>query len=323
MSETSVGCFGKLPIQGDFLRLNAAGSEVAELDQWVQEGLHTAKSKLGNRWEETFAASDPWQFVYTAEKADRFLVGVSIPSRDQSGRRYPLFLFLRVDRSRLPCPVYFAPMLFSSFWPAARELGRNGWAGLDGKTFLSRVERLPVAPGDAATVRTDFARRLESRSAPEFWTDLFGEARRDRLGALGRNLRGLTASLRATAGAKVGFGFTVPLSRDDDHEGDDIPFWCELLGRAARRDLGDPILLWSRRPAKGHPTLWVSYRRPGPKTVLALIGAPVDDESWYDLAPERRASEGAVFLGDESRDRAPAEDEGSVAAFLRSVETLT
>ena len=323
MSEYSVGCFGKLPIQGDFLRLNAAGPEVAEFDQWVQEGLHAAKSKLGARWEETFDASDPWQFVYPAEKAGRFLVGVSIPSRDQSGRRYPLFLFLRVDRSQFPCPAYFAPMLFSSFWPAARELGQNGWVGLDGKTFLSRVERLSVVMGDAVTVRTDFARRLERRPAHEFWSDVFGESRRERLDVLDRNLRGLTASLRATAGATIGFGFTVPLSRDGEYEGDDIPFWCAVLGRAAQRDLGDPILLWSRRPAKVRPALRVSYSRPGPKTVLALIGAPVEDESWYDLAPERRASEGAVFLGDESRDRAPAEDEGSLAAFLRSVETLT
>ena len=47
MGAFEVGCFGKLPIYADFIRYNASGPEIQEMDQWFQEGIHSAKDWWG------------------------------------------------------------------------------------------------------------------------------------------------------------------------------------------------------------------------------------------------------------------------------------
>jgi type VI secretion system ImpM family protein len=44
----SAGCFGKLPIHGDFIRHNV-GPEVDKLDEWLQGGIVSSRTGRGAR----------------------------------------------------------------------------------------------------------------------------------------------------------------------------------------------------------------------------------------------------------------------------------
>jgi type VI secretion system ImpM family protein len=279
MATVSSGCFGKLPLAGDFLRVNAGGPEVADLDQWIQEGLSAVKAKLGPAWDRAFDASEPKRFVYVPEKAERMLVGVIVPSRDQTGRRYPMCIFLRVERQGRSESAARLPAQCATFFEAALDLARGGWADGDAKAFLARVERLADAVGDPSAGRDDLVRRWETRTVADFSTALFGEASQERISALGNALDVLLPALRAS-GTTLGFGLKCPLSTDDLA---DVAFWCEFTARLAHRDLGDPFLFWSRS------VLLASYRRPSPKVWLSFLDPTHDDEWWYDLAGARTA----------------------------------
>ena len=61
MTTYQAACFGKLPLMADFIGHNATGPESRGLDQFLQEGIVHAQSKLGE---------DGWQQAYE-EAVDR------------------------------------------------------------------------------------------------------------------------------------------------------------------------------------------------------------------------------------------------------------
>ncbi len=312
MGAPPIGCFGKLPIAGDFLRVNAGGPEAADLDQWIQEGLSAVKAKLGPGWERAFDASAPQRFVYVPDKAERALAGVMVPSRDQTGRRYPMCIFLRVERDGQSGASGWVAARYASFFEAAVELARAGWGDADAKGFLARVERLADRSVDASGARADLERRWEARTLGEFCRDLFGDEAGPRASALGGALDALLPALRAD-GAKPSFGLKYPLSNEEEA---DVAFWCELTSRLTRRDLGDPFLFWSSRPVPRRCVLLASYRRPNPKAWLSFIDPAYDDDWWYDLAPTetgKPSSSGTVSALLEDRSR-------SLASLLAAAE---
>src|SRR5262249_60012251 len=51
-----IGCFGKLPATGDFIRLNAGGDEVAAFDRWLGGAIDFARQHMTGG---TFEAAYP------------------------------------------------------------------------------------------------------------------------------------------------------------------------------------------------------------------------------------------------------------------------
>src|SRR5689334_22283629 len=89
-----IGCFGKLPATGDFIRLNASTEELAAFDGWLGGALDFAKRTLGPAWDATYPPSFGL-FVFRGEsKSDdgpaRGLVGAWAASGDSAGRQYPM-----------------------------------------------------------------------------------------------------------------------------------------------------------------------------------------------------------------------------------------
>ena len=118
------GCFGKLPLYGDFVRHNASGRETLAFDQWLHQEMHHARTNFGHVWEQAFESAPTYNFVFVPEEAGRFLVGVLHPSHDKGKRRYPFMASLLVDRPRFKdawTPVI--PVLFSDFLARGRQKG--------------------------------------------------------------------------------------------------------------------------------------------------------------------------------------------------------
>src|SRR5687767_14983953 len=92
-----IGCFGKLPATGDFIRLNAGSDELAAFDRWLGPAIDYARRSMGAAFEPAYHAS-VGMFIFHAEgKGDegpaRGLVGAWAASGDNAGRFYPMVVF--------------------------------------------------------------------------------------------------------------------------------------------------------------------------------------------------------------------------------------
>src|SRR6187399_2952148 len=92
-----VGCFGKLPATGDFIRHNAGGDEVGSFDRWLGGAMDFAQRSLGQGFDAAYQQS-VGLFIYRGETKGedlpgRGLVGAWAASRDTVGRNYPMVVF--------------------------------------------------------------------------------------------------------------------------------------------------------------------------------------------------------------------------------------
>src|SRR5690349_18963541 len=113
-----IGCFGKIPATGDFIRLNAGGDELAAFDRWLGSGIDFARRFLGAQFEQCYAPS-VGLFVFHADaKGDeppaRGMVGVWAASGDNAGRLYPMTVFGSYDYDQL---VRVGAALPIALWP--------------------------------------------------------------------------------------------------------------------------------------------------------------------------------------------------------------
>lgn len=114
-----IGCFGKIPARADFVGVNASGTVIRELDQWLQSALVQFLDQ--EDWKHRFDELPVCFFHYHAQDGSD-VMGAMISSSDATGRRYPFLVFqlLKVeDRSvALPC----MHTLSETFAPRVREI---------------------------------------------------------------------------------------------------------------------------------------------------------------------------------------------------------
>lgn len=323
MGNGTFGCFGKLPIHSDFIRFRASGEEVRALDQWLQEGILAGKSRLGRGWEADYFQADPWNFVFQVEGTDSFLIGTLVPSRDQAGRSYPFFLFLRVDRKRFAAPIQFAPMTYASFLNEAAALARSGGSGMRLKEFLEHLERLNLPiPEDRAPAAEEenYRRFLQGEPSRAFWTALFGEFEHPKKYQVDQNLLAILGPMRQISSNRLGFGLRFPLIASEKNRNEDIPFWSDLMARMLKRPPTALNLFWNRTPAKGTPWMMLFMGPPSAKSFLSLIAPSLDGGTAYELAPETAVELQTVKEKVDAGRRAILENgEMSLAAFLEAM----
>lgn len=94
-----VGCIGKLPIHGDFVRLNHQQvPEVAEIDRWLLDGIESGYERHGKPFEQDLRSFVPLRFLYASPRTNRLLTGFLVPSADQVGRTYPFTVGFQVPQ---------------------------------------------------------------------------------------------------------------------------------------------------------------------------------------------------------------------------------
>lgn len=324
MEYFSIGCFGKLPIYPDFIRLNASSIEVQQLDRWFQEGIHFSRSRLGRDWERDFSKADPWNFVFSPEGSSNFLIGGYIPSQDREGRHYPFFLFLRVEKAAFEVPVYFAPLTFTLFLSRCREMLQADWSGIDLKVFLSDLKLITVAPSeDSVRVQKAYLCQLQDQTISSFWTDLLGDFGHPRKYLLLQSLYDLLQPLKNQPLNKFGLGLKFPLVLMDLKECCDIPFWFELSFRLLGKENGAPVFFWNRNTSKGSPCMLAFFSQPSFKNLLFLIRPDMDGDCWYDLAPLDGRNDRKIMDKVPNALRDLLENrELSLSAFLKAVEGI-
>jgi type VI secretion system protein ImpM len=141
-----VGCYGKLPLDREFLRLNATHPEVEAVDRWIQGGMAAAHSRLDGRPEgEGRGVYGGWRggdFVFPPpEKGQRYCIGHMHPSQDSAGRRFPCTLFLLAG-ARQAEPAFLVPLRYQAYLDGAAQVARSGEEMVDRTAWLERVRGL-------------------------------------------------------------------------------------------------------------------------------------------------------------------------------------
>lgn len=89
--QSTVGLFGKIPAQGDFIERNLQRSFSLPWDDWLQRCLASSREQLGERWLDNYLSSPIWRFALSAGAVDNLAwAGILMPSVDRVGRYYPL-----------------------------------------------------------------------------------------------------------------------------------------------------------------------------------------------------------------------------------------
>jgi type VI secretion system protein ImpM len=111
---SSVGFFGKLPSNGDFLQRRVPQAFLDVWDPWLQESVHASRQALQESWLSTYLTSPLWRFVLpSAVCGSGAYAGLLAPSVDRVGRYFPLTIVTQIDIDA--CPLDFAAQRASWF----------------------------------------------------------------------------------------------------------------------------------------------------------------------------------------------------------------
>jgi type VI secretion system protein ImpM len=87
------GAFGKIPSLGDFFQKELPRSFIDPWDTWLQGGISSARSQLGEDWDSRYLTAPIWRFSLPANQSGpQAISGVLVPSIDRVGRHFPLTL---------------------------------------------------------------------------------------------------------------------------------------------------------------------------------------------------------------------------------------
>jgi len=322
MDKTLLGCFGKLPIHSDFIRLRASGEEIRSLDQWFQEGIHAVHSRWGRGWEAEFSKAEPWNFLFLPKGADGFLIGVFIPSHDQSGRRYPFFSFLRTERRSFKVPVMLSPAVYQGALLEMGGLVQSGWTGRTLREFRELVEHWAgPLPSDLQIEahREAYRSYLERETSREFWSGLLGEFEHPRKYRIDQNLTEIIGPLRSHPAIPFGGGLKFPILAEGRGAGYDLAFWFDWVSRLLNREPEEFLWFWSRAGSAASCAL-AFFGPASPKGFAFFLRPQQQGEYWFDLAP-RDGSDLNILKEKLRPERRVLLEEGnlSLGAFLARV----
>jgi type VI secretion system ImpM family protein len=283
------GCFGKLPTFGDFVRHNAASREARALDQWIQEGIYSAKTRLNQAWDSAFKNAPAHHFLFYPESADRFLVGILQPSWDKSERKYPFLVFIQVDRPRFGNHTALVPVVFASFFDQARDFIRSASNGLDLREITQRTERLNVPlPLNWEILARQQQSRLAATTMEELCTRVFGSFENPRKYLLFKNLTEILLPLRHRNPAKLSLGLRFPLSPEPQQSAYEASFWLNVSLRLLDNPPVTPIFFWTVAQENRPSYLFLFLRQPSTRNFVQLVQADLNSDIICELEQEGR-----------------------------------
>lgn len=314
MYRATLGYYGKLPLSAEFIRCQASGAEIDDLDRWLREGMYHAKSQLGSAWSKDFAQGDPWGFLYMPRQGRRFLTGLIKPSQDKAGREFPFFVYVLLDREEFHELPWCAPMHFKEFFAQSYRVLADADAESDLARLQFRLQALtPVEEPEISSIESRYHAELLHRRLRDHWADLFGESENSGKCQVVRSLLQRGAGLNFSNPLQWIARF--PLSSSSKDETYDLPFWMDVASHASDHKLDAGLLCWNRWRVSGKPVLFASLEYPNPQLLQYLI----HPESWES------GQAGVGTEGEELSDAARALlDDGEVTleAFLQRVSCL-
>jgi type VI secretion system protein ImpM len=98
-----LGCFGKVPMRGDFLSRRLPQDFIEAWDLWLQAGMTRSREQLGEQWLSTYLTAPIWRFAFASGVCGAApAMGVLMPSVDRVGRYFPLVLATLLPTGVMP-----------------------------------------------------------------------------------------------------------------------------------------------------------------------------------------------------------------------------
>jgi type VI secretion system protein ImpM len=269
---SAVGLVGKLPAQGDFVRVNASSPVVRAFEGWLHESVEAVRGAG------LPLLRGPVHFLYRAAGLPDVLVGTLTPSHDRVGRAFPLAVFASIPAAAAARHLGVLPAACASFLAASQDLledaVRLSWA-----TVTERLAALP-APDEVAAAEQALRVVLRCGQVGEWIARVYASD------PVGQHLYGLATVLLACAPLKWRGADTTGATLDAPvRAASDRLVWLELLRRLLGWEEAPPALLWTDVP---EPRLLVSLG-PSPASMLRYLSEPAVESARLWPLTTRRA----------------------------------
>jgi type VI secretion system protein ImpM len=255
---------GKVPAQGDFVRINAAERTALELVRWLEDA-HELLRRGGSS-----LPSAPICFLFSASLARNVLIGALVPSRDQVGRSFPVAAFAPLESTAAAVHFPLVPLAFNRFLEAVGAL-LAAVPRLMTSRIVEQLNALPL-PGASEWAVAEHQRRLQlSNSAVALTGQFHQQEDADGPHYAMRTFLMACAAEKNQEPAKAKVVLDCPLGTDGA-----LP-WLELAGRILQWKTQPPSFLWTQMPA---PRLLLSLG-PLPPSALNYVARPEQSVAVY------------------------------------------
>jgi type VI secretion system protein ImpM len=271
----SPGCYGKLPIHGDFIRHRAGDPEIEAFDQWLQAGILAGRQAAGAGFDAAWDATPPARFLYRSPRTRRVFAGVLVASVDKAGRRFPFIVFARLEAKPEEVESSLVPLLVSGFLERARALATAGWHGKDLKGVQGLTDGL-ARPLDVAEAKRACLAFVSDTAGPAFWGSLFGSPEDPRKYLLAHNLAEIL-----TPTSVPRYALRLPRGAGGEAE---VSFWLELARRLHRHPDLPTLTVWADPGAGAAPGVTLLMDDLQSKYFLPVLWPGRDSEFLYPLA---------------------------------------
>lgn len=236
-AQTPIGYTGKLPAFGDFVRANVTSPAARVLEKWLADGLGLFPSVVGNGWEASFDSGRRFGFILNAGGPGSVLVGLSTPSKDRGGRRYPFSLFSTAQAGPEGEFFYLLPVAFGPFLEKGSETLSEAWPSSVDAIYGDKISPLTSSlPRYLKDGQGAFDGYLESQSLGDFWQKLFGSVEAPEKYLLLDNLFKSLIPLRKQDFGRFNFILQFPVRADSTQEaGRQAAFWIYLCQKTLSR----------------------------------------------------------------------------------------
>lgn len=299
---STVGLFGKIPAQGDFVRVNNSDPAAQSFDPWCQEAL-AALQRVNQP-----VASDPVYFVYRAYGTPNVLVGAMGPSEDRVGRKFPLSVFATVSATSVATRFSGLPVAYSSFLEAAAQLIEEAKA-LSLADIASRLSTLPL-PDAAEMSRADeiCRRTLDGTTSHELQQRIFGDLARGQQYYAFNTMVLACSQCRGREPARASIVVDCPVMVDVD-----LFAWLDLTRRLLGWPGAPPAYVWTESES---PRLLISLGPP-PPPILSFVAKPgLDSQRLWPLLTQRPDAIQAAKTSIQARQRQAIDDPSAVLEKL-------
>jgi len=280
-----IGYTGKLPAFGDFVRSNVSSPAAKVFEQWLSEGLAQFPARVGNGWEKSFDAGQNFGFAVNGGDPNSFLVGLSIPSRDRGGRRYPFSLFSAAQAGPEGELFFLLPVAFGLFLEKARQAINESWPSSVDSIYGAKISPLvSTLPRYFKDSQQQFESYLEEKTLGDFWRGLFDSFEVPEKYLLLDNLLKTILPLRRQEAGRFNFALQFPIRGESPGEaGLETAFWIFLCQKILAKP-AVPIQAFWNLSAGPNSGLFLFFRPPEAKFFPYLLMPGLENNFIWNLA---------------------------------------
>ncbi len=266
-----IGCCGKLPLHGDFIKHNIKVREAVALDEWVQDGVTLLNRRFEDRWRKVFLLSPNYRFVFAGDENDKTMTGVIAPSTDKVGRNYPFVMFRASDNATLKHHQAITPLAFADTYKSFDALVAHPWENEPLDMLLNSID---VTGSQQIEIQgIDWTERLfsmlENTTMGDIWEEILpGADEKLRVAFMYVVVSSLQTVARRSP-TRVHWGLRFPLPTGDNaikH----IVFWLQLSKTAIGERNWRANFVWNPA-APGIPARLLLFFHQIPASYFALL----------------------------------------------------